>query len=113
MNALTKRRTPRAGGVRRDTGKQAPLNFNTSRPFLVIAINRHGRRVPAGRFDSLAVAERNASLLRKPARRFTVLCVKSSGAHVKFQTYSTLAEAEAVVKQLQCVGCQAVVKVTP
>ena len=67
MNAPPGKRKPGGGRAVVEPGQQARHNSTPTRPFVVIAITRHGRRIPAGRFDSLETAEQSCAILRELA----------------------------------------------
>lgn len=48
-------------------GERADSKDSTS-PYTLIAISRHGKRIVAGRYASREIADRNAGILRRLAR---------------------------------------------
>jgi hypothetical protein len=64
----------------------------------------------ATRYQTTANPHDTATTGVQQAAAFVVVCAKSSGRSVLFQTYRTLIEAESVAARLRAVGCAATVE---
>jgi hypothetical protein len=64
----------------------------------------------ATRYQTTANPHDTAPTGGQQAAAFVVVCTKSDGRRVPFQTYWTLIEAGSVAAQLRAVGCAAIVE---